>query len=276
VARFTGATTLGTGLVYDNGADVGINTPSPPYTLTVAPGGLGSGLGVSWNQAGGGGETDFYNYGQGGPGGFYFYNYYAPGSNYPTTGATRVFTIQSNGYVGIGSSGPGYLLDVAGQARFTGGYTTSDRRLKTHIVDIGYGLGDVMKLRPVFFDWKKPAKGEEGRRVGFIAQEVEQIIPEIVSTAPDEMKTKAVEYGNITPVLVKAIQELHSLFDVDHGVLGKLQALFDSDHDDIAKLKAANDNQAKAIDDLRAANDNETAQIKSLTARLNALEAKLH
>jgi hypothetical protein len=100
------------------------------------------------------------------------------------------------------------VLDVTGEARFTGNYTTSDRRLKTNIVDIGYGLDDVMKLRPVFFNWKKPVKGEEGRRVGFIAQEVRQVIPEVVSIAPDKMKTEAVEYGNLAPVLVKAIQEL--------------------------------------------------------------------
>jgi hypothetical protein len=84
-----------------------------------------------------------------------------------------------------------------------GGYTSSDRRLKTNIADIGYGLDDVMKLHPLFFDWKKPVKGEEGRRVGFIAQEVRQVILEPVSVAPDAMKTEAVEYGNVTPILVK-------------------------------------------------------------------------
>jgi hypothetical protein len=102
-------------------------------------------------------------------------------------------------------------------------------------MDIGYGLADVMRLHPVFFDWKKPVKGEEGRRVGFIAQEVEQVIPEVVSTAPDAMKTKAVEYGNVTPVLVKAVQQIKALFDTDHDALMV-------DHEALARLKADSDN----------------------------------
>jgi hypothetical protein len=142
----------------------------------------------------------------------------------------------ANSYIlaslGVGLTNPSYVLDVLGQARFTGGYTTSDRRLKTDIVDIGYGLDDVMKLHPVFFDWKKPAKGEEGRRVGFIAQEVRQVIPEVVSVAPDTMKTEAVEYGNIAPVLVKAIQQLKADDD-------KLKADNDSLHAEFEAYKTA-------------------------------------
>lgn len=153
--------------------------------------------------------------------------------------------INQNGNVGIGNPNPSYVLDVTGQARFTGNYTTSDRRLKTNIMDIGYGLADVMRLHPVFFDWKKPVKGEEGRRVGFIAQEVEQVIPEVVSTAPDAMKTKAVEYGNVTPVLVKAVQQIKALFDADHDALMV-------DHEALARLKADNDKLRARVATLEA------------------------
>jgi hypothetical protein len=59
----------------------------------------------------------------------------------------------------------------------------------------------------------------------------------------------------LTPLAIKAVQEL--------------KALFDADHNDIAMLKTDNDN-------LRAANENEAAQIKALTARLDALEAARH
>ena len=78
---------------------VGINTSNPPYSLSVAPGGGGSGLGVGWNLSGGTGETDFYNYGQGGPGGFSFKNYSAPGASFPTTGSTNLMSISSVGDV---------------------------------------------------------------------------------------------------------------------------------------------------------------------------------
>jgi Chaperone of endosialidase len=147
------------------------------------------------------------------------------------TGYNNLLLDPAGGNVGIGNLNPSYKLDVTGQARFTGNYTTSDRRLKTNIADIGYGLGDVMKLHPVFFDWKKPVKGEEGRRVGFIAQEVREVIPELVSIAPDAMQTEAVEYGNVTPVLVKAIQELKTDND-------DLQARVATDDAAIAAMKA--------------------------------------
>ena len=143
-----------------------------------------------------------------------------------------------SGNVGIGNMSPSYVLDVSGQARFTGNYTTSDRRLKTNVADIGYGLDTVMKLHPVFFDWKKPVKGEEGRRVGFIAQEVRQVIPELVSIAPDAMQTEAVEYGNVTPVLVKAIQQLKSENDDLQARVAADDAAVAANDAEIAAMKA--------------------------------------
>ncbi len=79
-----------------------------------------------------------------------------------------------------------------------------------------------MKLRGVEFDWKKnefkQMKFEEGTQIGFIAQEVEAIIPEIVRTDADGYKSVA--YADITAVLVEAIKELKRENDFDEG--GKL------------------------------------------------------
>ena len=52
----------------------------------------------------------------------------------------------------------------------------SDRKLKTNIVDTKYGLKDVLNLRGVDFNWKEKREGV--RDVGFIAQEVQEIVPE--------------------------------------------------------------------------------------------------
>ena len=49
---------------------------------------------------------------------------------------------------------------------------------------------------------------EPRRQVGVLAQDMEEIVPEVVLTADDEMQTKSVDYGKLTAVLIEAIKEL--------------------------------------------------------------------
>jgi len=91
--------------------------------------------------------------------------------------------------------------------------TASDKRLKENIEALPYGLDDVMKMRAVEFDWKKDkANGKErGHDIGVIAQEMEEIVPEVVKEydglqGKDDFK--AVDYSKLVPVLIKSIQEL--------------------------------------------------------------------
>lgn len=126
---------------------------------------------------------------------------------------------------GVGTTTPTEKLDVAGNAlvngtlrvtgnsSFAGNVTvggtvtaSSDLTLKTNILPLRDNLSKVMRLRPVMFNWKDKSKSQE-REVGFIAQEVEKVIPEVVRTGPDGLK--AVAYGNIVAVVVGAIQELY-------------------------------------------------------------------
>ena len=91
--------------------------------------------------------------------------------------------------------------------------TASDKRLKENIEELPYGLDDVMKMKPVQFDWKKDeANGKErGHDIGVIAQEMEEIVPEVVKEyegLQDKDDFKAVDYSKIVPVLIKSIQEL--------------------------------------------------------------------
>lgn len=77
----------------------------------------------------------------------------------------------------------------------------SDKRLKDSIVSLKKMTDLVRKLNPVSFTWKDSSK----KSIGFIAQEVEKIFPELVYT--DENGYKSVEYANIIAVLVAAFQE---------------------------------------------------------------------
>ena len=81
----------------------------------------------------------------------------------------------------------------------------SDRRLKKNIEPLGDALLRLQGLRPVSFEWKDP-RVEAGRHFGFIAQEVEEVIPELVRGSGDETRSLALE--QLTPFLVKGTQEL--------------------------------------------------------------------
>ena len=82
--------------------------------------------------------------------------------------------------------------------------TPSDRRLKTNIKDIDYGLDTIMQLSPKKYDWKKDNRHD----IGFIAQEVEQVIPEIVKDKKHfDKEIKTLDYEKLTAVLIKAVQE---------------------------------------------------------------------
>lgn len=97
-----------------------------------------------------------------------------------------------------------------------GTINTSDKRDKTNIRDIQYGLTEIMKLHPVVFNWKDAP--ERGDKLGLIAQELETVIREAVvskSYTKDLNGNKEVTnndrlgvyYSDLTPVMIKAIQE---------------------------------------------------------------------
>ena len=115
------------------------------------------------------------------------------------TNGTILFN--SAGNVGIGTSSPNYKLVVAGDIYATGDVIVySDERLKTDITTIQNALQLVESMRGVNYTMIETGK----RKVGLIAQEVQQILPEVVS----EKEHLGVAYGNIVGVLVEAIKEL--------------------------------------------------------------------
>jgi hypothetical protein len=109
-----------------------------------------------------------------------------------------------SGNVGIGTTSPSYKLDVDGIIRGDN-VSSSDIRLKENIETIDNALEKVSNLRGVYFDWKDKEKGEN-RKIGLIAQEVEEIFPEVVSV--DQEGYKSLNYDKLVGALVEAVKEL--------------------------------------------------------------------
>jgi hypothetical protein len=87
----------------------------------------------------------------------------------------------------------------------SGGYTqVSDMRMKTNIQNLSYGLKELMALRPVSYNWKDTSN--KGDQIGFIAQEVKKIVPEVV-IGDELIETIGIKYAELIPVLVNAIKE---------------------------------------------------------------------
>jgi len=126
-------------------------------------------------------------------------------------------TIQnSTGNVGIGTTNPaGYKLYVNGEAWTTVSWSSSDARLKKDLLPIGDALSKVLRLRGLSFLWRTeeyPDRGlPGGRHYGLIAQDVAQVLPEVVKEGSDG--EKAVAYSEVIPILVESMRELKAETD---------------------------------------------------------------
>ena len=131
---------------------------------------------------------------------------------------------------------------------------TSDKRLKTDVKDINYGLSTVMKIKPVSYKKhiaKSIIKGkvileEKGvQNLGFIAQDLYEIIPEVVFKPENSDKDFwSIDYSKISVIAVKAIQEQ--------------QKVIEQQQKDILKLTKQNDRILKLLEELM--NDKETGR----------------
>jgi hypothetical protein len=133
-------------------------------------------------------------------------------------------------YVGIGTTTPTYELYVNGTAYATGAAgALSDIRHKKNVERLAPGaLGIVGQLRPVTFDWREPKDdGMKGPQIGFIAQDVQKVLPQVVLTENNAEKTLGLKYDEIIPVLTAAIQEQQAEIAALKTRLAALQARVD-------------------------------------------------
>lgn len=156
----------------------------------------------------------------------------------------------SSGYVTVNTTGnrtgfevtPGaYVIDVNGVAHASSHSNSSDIRFKENIITIPDPLDKIKRMRGVFFDWKNdygPKVNDPtqflGRELGFIAQEVRDILPEVISlwepTDPDSFLS--LEYARITALLVEGVKEHATITESNTERIEKLEA-------EIEILKAA-------------------------------------
>ena len=116
-----------------------------------------------------------------------------------------------NGTLSVSNSATvGGDMTVYGTGHFNGGsFSLSDVSLKTDIVPIDNALDKVMNLNGIYYNWKDTSKFNDKHQVGLIAQDVEQVIPELVDTSLDGIKS--VNYAQMVSVLVQAIKEQNTL-----------------------------------------------------------------
>lgn len=101
--------------------------------------------------------------------------------------------------------------------------STSDERLKKDIEPLEYGLDAVMKLNPVCYNWKN--RDTSNKTLGLLAQDVENVISEVVNTADDEIGSRGIRYSNLIPVLIKAIQDQQVVIHNQEELIKSQQAV---------------------------------------------------
>ena len=109
-----------------------------------------------------------------------------------------------------------YRLYVSGQIYSTSNISAySDKRAKENIKPINDGLDKVLKLEGVYYNMKEghsPNEDHTRPRVGVLAQDVQKILPEVVTYAEEE-DMYSVDYGNITAVLIEAIKDQQKIIE---------------------------------------------------------------
>ena len=160
----------------------------------------------------------------------------------------RGYSYSSVGVVAYGST---YDFDATGPGVNYG--STSSIRWKRNVVNIPSPLEKLNKLRGVYFDWDEDHGGQHD--VGFIAEEVGQVIPEIVVYEENGVDASGMDYSKMTPLLVEAANAMRKEY----------QEKFDLQQKEINTLKQ---NQVE-IESLKK----EISQLKELVSTLTTLKA---
>jgi hypothetical protein len=123
-----------------------------------------------------------------------------------TTGGSTTSDVRFGSLgIGMAASGTSGRIDASGDIV---AYSTSDRNFKENITPIPNALEKISKISGNTYDWKEDMKdfhGFEGNDVGVIAQEIEEVLPQLVTTR--ETGYKAVKYDKLVALLIEGIKE---------------------------------------------------------------------
>ncbi len=106
-----------------------------------------------------------------------------------------------------------------------GVFVDSDSTLKKNIIPLGSSLNRIKQLNSYSYEWKNIGKGKK-KQIGFLAQEIEQVYPELVFTRTDSLgvQSKSVNYIGLIPVLVEATKEQQILIDAQKAEIDALKS----------------------------------------------------
>lgn len=119
-------------------------------------------------------------------------------------GIADLFSILTNGNVGINKNAPTEKLEVVGNIKATTLILTSDAGLKKDIIPVENSLDKISRLKGVSFEWKDNPS-DQRKHMGVIAQDVEKIFPEAVY---GQDGAKGVDYPSLIAPLIEAVKEL--------------------------------------------------------------------
>jgi hypothetical protein len=153
----------------------------------------------------------------------------------------NVFMGTGGGNVRIGSwVNPTSKLDVGGDVRCFNIFTNSDRRYKTGIKTLESALDKVLAMRGTSYDFAADQLPEDytaGKQVGFIAQEMQAVMPELVKTDAEGMMS--VNYIGVIPVLVEALKEQNTVIEEKETRIAALEAKNNELQDRLARIETA-------------------------------------
>ncbi len=196
----------------NGGIRIGTSTGNGAGTIRYTGSDFEGRIGSSWVSLSGGGSA----------------------SPWAITGSNTYFS--GSGNVGIGTNNPGHKLQVNGNIGMTGEIVgVSDIRTKKDINQIENASALIQQLRPVHYEFAnddfEKLDFPTGTQYGFVAQELEAVLPELVShsttTEMDGVQTelKGINYIQLIPVLTQAVQEQQALIENQQSQIEELKSL---------------------------------------------------